>query len=123
MQQHQPKNSQRVQQSPQQRLLSLQAQLSQLELLKQITEHESFSALLSVMEAEGRRRKQGIFSIHWDSDPAAFQSYEKRALYAAGYIQGCEYGANVLKAVPQQHAQLTVEINSLAKEIKQARSR
>lgn len=75
------------------------------------------------MQAEAKRRKSGINAIHWESTPDEFKAFEKRSLYGAGYIQGLEFGVNVLTAIPQQHANLTAQINDLAKQIKESKKR
>lgn len=104
-------------------MLKLQAQLSHHELLLQITQHENFPALLGTMEAEAKRRRIGRDSIHWDSKPEEFDAFEKKALYATGFIQGVEFGVNVLKSIPQQHANIKAEMEDLANQIKESKKR
>ena len=103
--------------------MSLQAQLSHAELLKQITETQGFQELVKIMQAEANRRRKGRDAIHWDSTADEFQAYEKKSLYAAGFIQGVEFGVNVLEALPQQYSSLKQQIEDLAKQIKDSKKR
>lgn len=75
------------------------------------------------MEAEVKRRRVGRDSIHWDSPPEAFAAFEKKSLYATGFIQGVEFGVNLLKSIPEQHANTKKEIENIAKQIKESRKR
>lgn len=75
------------------------------------------------MSSEANRRRKGRDAIHWDSTADEFKAFEKKSLYAAGYVQGVEFAINVLGAIPQQHASLKASVESLAKEIKTAKKR
>lgn len=70
------------------------------------------------MQSEAKRRRIGRDNISWNSTADEFLAYEKKSLYAGGFIQGLEYSTNVLKTIPKQCADLDVEIEKLAKEIK-----
>ncbi|MBI5117584.1 hypothetical protein HZA56_13995 [Candidatus Poribacteria bacterium] len=73
------------------------------------------------MQTEANRRRKGRDAIHWNSTADEFMAYEKKSLYAAGYIQGVEFGYNVLSAIPEQYASVKQSIDTLAKEIKAAK--
>lgn len=111
------------QEQPEQRLARLTSQLQHSELLNQLSEHQGFGELIKTMQAEAHRRKNGQNAINWESKPEEFAAHEKRALYAAGYIQGVEFGVNVLLSIPQQQANLEAEIKDVAAQIKEARKR
>ncbi len=107
-----------LQQTDQQRLVSLTSRLSELAEVKQLTEHNGFQQLLNIMQAEVKRRRVGRDSIHWDSTADEFQAYEKKSLYAAGFIQGVEFGVNVLMTIPQEYAKIESDIKQLRDKMK-----
>lgn len=111
------------QEQPEQRLARLQQQLSHSELLKQLTEHQGYAELIKTLSSEVSRRRKGANAINWESKAEEFNAFEKRSLYAAGYIQGAEFALNVLLAIPQQQANLEQEIATVEAQIKEAKKR
>lgn len=73
------------------------------------------------MRGEVNRRRKGRDAINWDSKPEEFEAFEKRSLYATGFIQGVEFGVNVLDALPQQYANVEQEIKKVSAQIKAAK--
>lgn len=73
------------------------------------------------MRAEGARRRKGAQAIHWDSSADEFAAFEKKSLYAAGFIQGVDFGVNVIEAIPAQYVDTERSIKELAAEIKAAK--
>ena len=57
-------------------------------------------------------------AIGWDSTPQEFEGFEKRSLYGAGYIQGSEFGVNVLENIGMLYDTTKRDMDALAKKIK-----
>lgn len=119
MPQNKPPQHSQTQQTSQQRLVSLTALLSHQSKLKQLTEHEGFAELLTVVKAEGARRRKGAQAINWDSTADEFRAFEKKSLYAAGFIQGVDFAANVLESIPTAYEDTKRSIDELAAQIKE----
>lgn len=83
-----------------------------------MTQTDGFGELMTVMRTEVNRRRKGRDAIHFNSTSDEFAAFEKRSLYVTGFIQGLEFGINVMESVAESHASLEAQIKELAAEIK-----